>query len=703
MMPLTNSMPSRSGLYKAVNDSIYDIEEFLSQHDPLEIIASISKRIAVFNIQDHIESEDMLWQPLIEYLMSLALAKPKPENPKKLEEGVIDSLLEHWKKLVKRFTAYFGSEYVAAGGGTPAEIRFKLILDYFGVRKKAYQIHVEKTFTELFRPHRSHIIDKLGFSPEDFSKFIRFAETEITVALQNELDALHSLSELHSRFSKRIRNQDVEGKSKENIMNHFLKQDPDLRSRKGKVSQLSELRIYDRFEIKAQNDVQKRILDAISCSFEENSIFLKPDKWRAWPINDTIISERPIIKTEEKYYLPHFEMLANSRIDIMESLLEKHSPEYFQNVYRPARDRYVEDTAVNLIQNLIPDSSVYSNLYYRVEEDGKAKRVELDALVLYDDCLLLIEAKAGMLPLPARRGAIRGLKSKVKEILKKGHGQACRALNYIDSSKKADFFDEDGNLVVSVNGARFNHEYLILVTLEPLFVLTSHLSSAKSLGLLSGNKWPWAVYINDLRILADIIDSPSVFLHYLNRRIELNSKSAIETHDELDYFMYYLHTGLYFSEGDLEQADKIVIVPHTVELDEYYFDIWKKGAAKTKPSMKMNTLFETLIRRLETEMPDHFTSACFHLLNCDENTRSEISKQIKKCEQRHSAENRPASVAFRINGTGLLLACMEDINHREEFAAKWARRWLEEMHVTQVTVLLWKPTIQNGSIKLFMF
>jgi hypothetical protein len=604
---------------------------------------------------------------------------------------------------VKRFTAYFGSEYVAAGGGTAAEIRFKLILDYFGVRKKAYQIHVEKTFTELFRPHRSHIIDKLGFSPEDFSEFIRFVETEITVALQNELDALDSLSELHSRFSKWIRNQDVEGKSKENIMNHFLKQNPDLRSQKRKVSQFSELRIYDVFEIKAQNGVQKKILDAISCSFEENNIFLKPDKWRAWPINDTIISERPIIRAEERYYLPHFELLANSRIVIMEGLLEKHSPEYYQHQYHPTRDRYVEDTAIDLIQNLIPDSSLYSNLYYHIEEDGEVKPVELDGLVLFDDCLLLIEAKAGMLPLPARRGAIRGLKSKVKEILKKGHGQACRALDYIDSSKKADFFDEEGNLIVSVSGARFSHEYLILVTLEPLFVLTSHLSSAKRLGLLSGNKWPWAVYINDLRVLADIIDSPSVFLHYLNRRIELSSESAIEAHDELDYLMYYLHTGLYFSEKDFEQADKIVIVPNTVELDEYYFDIWKKGAAKTKPSMKMDSLFESLIRSLEAEMPDHFTSACFHLLDCDEETRSEISKQIKHCEERQNAEKRPASVAFRINGTALLLACMEDITHRKELVTKWARRWLREMDVSQITVLLWKPKIQNGLLKLFTF
>ncbi len=702
-MPLTNSMPSRNELYKAVNDSIDDIEEFLTQHDPLEIIASVSKHIAIFSIQDHIESEDMLWQPLIEYLMSLALAKPKPENPKKLEEGVFDSLLENWIQLVKEFTAYSGSEYVAAGGGTAAEIRFKLILDYFGVRKKAYQIHVEKTFTELFRPHRSHIIDKLGFSPEDFSEFIRFAETEITVAIQNELDTLHSLSELHSRFSKWTRNQDVEGKSKESIMDRFLVQNPDLASKKERVDELSHVEIYDVFEIKAQNAPQEKILSAISCSFGENSKFLEPEEWRAWPTNDTILYESPIIQAGEKYYLLNYATLANNRIEIMESLLEKLSKDYYRTRYLPGRDHYVEHTAMNLIRELLPNSTIFSNLYYYVKEDEITKRVEQDGLVLYDDCLLLVEAKAGMLPIPARRGAMPGLKTKVKEILKKGHNQACRALDYIHSSATADFLDENDNLLVSVTGSRYIHEYLILVTLEPLFVLTSHLSSAEELRLLSGKEWPWAVYINDLRVLADIIDHPCLFLHYLNRRIKLNSKPAIETYDELDYLMTYLRTGLYFEEKDLQEADKIIIVPETSELDEYYSDLSKSGAARKKPSMGMNPIFETLIGRLETEAPDHFTSTCFHLLDCDDETRSEIAKQIENCEQRFKIDKGPTSVAFRIDSNGLLLACVNNIDDCDDLVNNWSNKWLKQMDVNHVTVFLWTPPIQEGSIRVFKF
>ena len=693
----------RENLYNAVNNAISELEEYLSVYNPLEIIASISKRIAAFSFQDYADSEDMLWFPLIEYLMSLALAKPMPISPKKIDNATIEAVLGHWMQLKNSFSLYFGSEYASGKDRTKAEIRFKLILDYFSVRAKAYLPHVQKTFLELFGPHKDHLVNTLGFSSENFNDFILHTETEIVSAIQDEMDAIESLKGLHSRFSEWIKNQDVQGESPEDIMKLFIEANPDLESQQKQVNQLSNRQAYDGFEIRPQSESHKKILNLISCTFEDNSAFLEPKKWRGWPTNDTIISERPIIKVEEDYYLLNFSMLARNRMGIMANLLEQYSPDYYQNRYLPTRDRYVEDTTLNLLQKLLPDSSMYANLYYYVEEDGTRKRVELDGLALYDDCLLLIEVKAGMLPLPAKRGSIKGLKSKVNDILKKGHSQAIRTLDYIQSSSKVDFFDEKDALIVSVEGVGFRHQYLILVTLEPLFVLTSHLSSAEKLGLLSGEKWPWAVYINDLRVLADMIDHPTVFLHYLNRRIELNDHPSINTYDELDYFSYYLRTGLYFSQDILDQHDIIIIAPSTIELDEYYHELSKKGVAKTKPSVKMDPTFKTLIDRLEMEMPVHFTSACFHLLNCDDETRSKIAEVVQDCERRYNTDAKSKSVALRINGTGLLFGCMKKISDHEQSINAWGNKWLGTMNVNYVTIICWSPPFESGEIRIFLF
>jgi hypothetical protein len=81
----------------------------------------------------------------------------------------------------------------------------------------------------------------------------------------------------------------------------------------------------------------------------------------------------------------------------------------------------------------------------------------------------------------------------------------------------------------------------------------------------------------------------------------------------------------------------------------------------------------------------------------------EISEQIRKCEQRFNNDEEVKSVALRINGTGLLLGCMVDIDHRDDLVKNWAAKWLDEMDVTHVTVVLWSPPIESGSISLFEF
>ncbi|MHA1863840.1 MAG: hypothetical protein ACTSWA_08730 [Candidatus Thorarchaeota archaeon] len=693
-------LPPREDFYDAVNDAIHELEKILEIFNPLEIIASISKHVSTLSSQDHSESEDMLWFPLIEYLMSLSLTKPLPTTPKSADKATIEKVILLWKQLKNNFSAFYGSEYVSKDGSVEAQIRFKLILEYFGIRGKSYPPHLKKTFLELFKPHNSHLASTLGFSADDFNDFIHHIETEITKALREEQKKCAAIIELHSRFREWEKDKEIIGKPSDVVMKRFIEDNPDLRKQQDQVNELAKIRPYNGFEIKSGSPIHERILKSISCSFGDNKTFLEPKKWRGWPTNNTILSERPVIKVENEYYALSYATLAWNRIEIVESLIEQCSPDYYQDHYLPARDQYVEKVTLNLLQDVLPDSSIYSNLYYYIEEDQIRKQVELDGLVIFDDCLLLVESKAGILPLPARRGSIIGLKSKVEEILKKGHSQATRALDYIQSSAQVSFFDKNDSVIVTIDRERFQHHYLILSTFEPLFVLSTHLSSAKKMGLLIEGTWPWAVFINDLRVIVDILSHPTIFLHYLNRRIKLNDQPAVETYDELDYLLHYVHTGLYFSENETERHDSIVIVPSTTALDEYYNNPTNAGI---KPIVKMDPTFELLINRLEDEKPVHFTSACFHLLDCDEETRSEISKQLRNCEERFNVDKNVKSISFRINGTGLLLGCLNDIDNQEEFAKRWAEKWFNEMDVKYVTIIIWTPPVESGPFRVFQF
>ena len=75
----------------------------------------------------------------------------------------------------------------------------------------------------------------------------------------------------------------------------------------------------------------------------------------------------------------------------------------------------------------MPDALIKRNLEYDIVENGTTKSVELDGLVICDSILFLIEAKAGSITEPARRGAPDRLKAHLKELLAKAHSQGIRA------------------------------------------------------------------------------------------------------------------------------------------------------------------------------------------------------------------------------------------------------------------------------------
>src|SRR5262249_30680314 len=98
----------------------------------------------------------------------------------------------------------------------------------------------------------------------------------------------------------------------------------------------------------------------------------------------------------------------------------------------------------------------------------------------------------------------------------------------------------------------------------------AQLGVARDLGLLGdGDFWPWCVFINDLRIISELVSSPAEFTMYLRRRLTLN-QTPLAPHDELDLFCQYLSEGLYFEEGDFDGLGKVT--PHGFSdiLDRWY-------------------------------------------------------------------------------------------------------------------------------------
>ncbi len=681
---IKNLQTLKPELRQSIGEIIERLENLMITCNPLKIIVNFSKLGMIRIPGSNIASGEEQSEAFLEYLMSLALSNPFPEASMDPIDEVISEIRTLWNDLINKVVTYFGIEMVEQTNSKPeANLRFHLIISYLLKRGDAYLLHLDRTFLELFKSHDQFLKRVLGFSSQDLYEFMEYIATRMEAAIRDEIQALKSIRDTFIQFNEDIRR----GRSPIT---------PQKLSQKDK----KVLDPFYAFEIQPRNNLDRVILDSLSCEFGMNDNFLtKSKEMRGWPSNDSIISTNPIIIYDNKYYLFHIHLALRNCKFILEHHLKRVAPDYYQKKYLPSKGDYLENSAITMVSGLLPECKLFKRLFYDIDEDNQIKRCELDGLVMYDDCLILIEAKARKISISSKRGSIKKIKTDMKRILADGHKQATRALNFINSSKTVTFTDNRGKPILNIETDRFQHKFIILVSMEPLHELSTHLSTARRLGLLPGTEWPWFVYLNDLRVISEINNHPTTFLHYLMKRIMLNDSPKVSSIDELDYFMMYANSGLSPSQKEMKQLDNYLVGPHTQDLDIYYNSLYDNDVKISKPKIRMNKDFEDLISYLENKRSVHFSTICLNLLDYDDENKNKIVESIQDCEKRRIASSKRTGNVLDFGKSGVLLLCLERIE--DQAIERYAERRFEKMNMEKLNVICWTPPLGTGKIKTF--
>lgn len=338
------------------------------------------------------------------------------------------------------------------------------------------------------------------------------------------------------------------------------------------------------------------------------------------------------------------------------------------HAYERAKKTATESETMARFIEIFGANSCFEELKYRPE--GAQSDAELDGLVVHDRSLLFVEVKGGRLKPAARRAAPKAMLESISKLVGEAHSQAERAMDYVRSSGGATFVLRDGTQL-RVDSSNFDDAYLITVSLEPLDSYVTNLHGLQSLGILSGGRLPWAVYLEDLRVIADLVEGPTMFTHYLRRRARVNQHSELRAHDELDWFGNYLAQGLYFEdELSRENAPNLVLLSSFTEVfDDYY--LYKQGirtSAAPRPKQEMPTEIRSLIRVLERRKPSGYLDAGACLLEMGGQARTEFVKLLRKL-RRSARRGNTRDFSFMFSDIGLTFAVVPP-GQADAFATK---------------------------------
>ena len=243
----------------------------------------------------------------------------------------------------------------------------------------------------------------------------------------------------------------------------------------------------------------------------------------------------------------------------------KNTPHWEQ--YQTHRGNYLEIEAAKCFNKLVPGVQPRCGFEYLVPDnedeenqpgtDSYTKLAECDLLYMLDDVAVIIEAKAVALAPDSRAGNTRRLRSDLTRIVTKAAEQGDRLKERIE--KDGGFRLRDGSWV-HANHIREIHT--VAVSLEDLSVVSTATADLVNAGLLSQSSIPWTVSLNDLRLIAELVEDSAVaqFLLYLRRRRHPEATVMYSAVDELDFFLYFFENGLYVEPDPEIMKDELTYI-----------------------------------------------------------------------------------------------------------------------------------------------
>lgn len=610
--------PESSELLSKITSLASQLESRIGKFDISKLLAMLGLLNIMRGAEKSRGTVETGFESYIEYMTALALKNissghlaPNVEDVLAIQDTIARIF---WLSSEYCANSLFYSELVK--DEETWNILMRTRLHYMIVRGETYDTYFLETAYEMFAPHARYLEQKLGFN---ISQAIGFAKL---------ISAL-----FHHRFNReKAKLSLVLPKSLPVELRNGLKADSLNRKQRLQLEQLIMNNLLERaLDIMAVR--KQELLNKVTANDRNalvaflNIVSITPgevDKNFMSPLDYNPILEKPLVQLDQVYlchlsgYLPRWLVYS---LDIQ---LRK-DPSYLEK-YNRTRSQYLEREALETFQKIFPKSPVYHRLKYHVVENGVPKEPDLDGLVLHDSNLFLIECATHPVTKASRKGIKEPIMHDVQRSIVRTFDQAMRAKKYIQEQKRATFHLADGSSL-TIDSDSIRNYFLISVTLDSFDILAADPRKLRALGLFPEDEFPWPVYLNNLKLMADFIEFPSQFVHYLKQRMHVSE--MVYASDEIDYFGCYFISNLEIPTPKVaEPIEKILIVSATSDFDEYF--LYRKGLwpRVPKPGQYIPRHLKSIMRTLErTELPGYTDIVCM-LLDMNYGYRKWVNENI---------------------------------------------------------------------------
>jgi len=594
---------SRPGLIQRVQRATDELFALIRKYSSFDLVLHIWLQNSLFDADKYKETESTQRPHFVEHATMLQL---KDASPTITAEILVlpDDIARASELLAEIFQAtiaYYGAEAAnpELSGSPPSaldELRHSTLLREMMVGPPAYTHHWLAVLEGLFRPqHISvYLTQVCGFDLDGaFTCYRAVAALMDQMLTERSRAARHSEAQIKEQLKQYMETGKFEGEPEHKAMFDAIR---NMRSKERKrfISSISShwvtVALADVLSFTpatlaskagVSEGIASKFLYAFSLSFGSTTADY------VIPAPVPTVRVRPIINLGDKFLSPlPFNLIWAIKPRFEEALKQSNR----WNSYQKHRGSFLVSEGLKSISKLLPRSQACESLTYPI---GPGEEAELDALILFDSYVFLLEAKGGEFG-PARRGGKESIKRGLADLVGDPLEQGARAWDYIRKTERPVFLAKDGKQFV-LDNRRFTEISIITLTLDSLDVFTPEMHRLRNTGVLGQHDLPWAVCLTDLMAISDILQSPSEFTHFLRwRRANGKAGDVSAGTDELNWLAIYLKEGpklLKVPEG----YSNMSFTSYTDDFDAFFL---YQGGFRTHPASRPAQSIPAPVREL---------------------------------------------------------------------------------------------------------
>jgi hypothetical protein len=579
---LLGLMPAAHDGFRAeMREAVESLRALLVDCDPLYVAAVVSHRNVFGGWGEYFEPTHEGSEAKVELLCGLLATQngePAEEQPTAGRLQAIFDELDHIVELGLLFNLTMPS----GDDLKVAEIRFESVIRWMTVRGSSFAEHGQGLARRLYEPSSDWLIETFGFSAADV-----FAVGEAVTALMT---------------------------ARVNLMTADARKAADaafataIASREGKLAATRDalvalIGVYDA-RIRVAMTFQPEDLSQPSGSLDPARVeavlkelsvsvgSLDPSLYTGL-FDDYPLRSSPFLESRGEYMLAIPGAIDRDGPTLLEERLLRGRPAFSRQ-----RARLLDELAVSYLTELLPGARSWTNLFYA--------DAELDGLVLFDSLAIVVEGKGGGISVQGQRGDSRRLRRDLEESVEEAWRQGARAREYITGNQEAVFRDEHGSEVVRIAAGSVSEVIVLNPTMHEMAGHAAQLGRLRALGLFPAGEYPWSVYINDLRVIAETCDNAAVFVHYLTWRSRLPLGDGVVVSDEIDLWASYLMCERFWP---LHNGDPVMVANSSTDFDAYYDGLAGRGPAAERPRKLSRSPVREFVERMAVERPSGWRAA----------------------------------------------------------------------------------------------